>query len=58
LELLARHAAVLFVQDVIAVGTSSSVNPSEVEGSRDISLRLLRGFPRLRFAPLGMTERQ
>jgi hypothetical protein len=29
---------------------------SEVEGSRSTTVRLLRGIPRLRFAPLGITE--
>jgi len=35
-----------------------SVIPSEVEGSRSITNRLLSGIPRLRFAPRGMTESQ
>jgi len=30
--------------------------PSEVEGLRTVTVRLLRGIPRLRFAPLGMTR--
>ena len=32
------------------------VIPSEVEGFRSVTARLLRGIPRLRFAPLGMTQ--
>jgi len=32
------------------------VIPSEVEGSRSVRVRLLRGIPRLRFARLGMTQ--
>ena len=34
-----------------------SVIPSEVEGSRDVTLKYDNGIPQLRFAPLGMTIR-
>ena len=51
LELLAGHVAELFV----GVMTVSLRHP-EVEGFRSVTVRLLRGIPRLRFAPLGMTE--
>ena len=32
------------------------VTPSEVKSSSSVVVRLLRGIPRLRFAPLGMTQ--
>ena len=35
---------------------SPFVIPSEVEGFRSVTVRLLRGIPRLRFAPLGMRQ--
>ena len=35
-----------------------TVIPSEVEGSRCKTIGLHRGIPRLRFAPLGMTNCQ
>jgi hypothetical protein len=55
LELLARHAAVFPVEVVMR---HYSVIPSEVEGSHGVTCGLLQGIPRLRFAPLGMTEQQ
>jgi hypothetical protein len=54
LELLARYAAVLFVEVVML----SFRRPGEVGRFRQRYRRLLHGIPRLRFAPLGMTERQ
>jgi hypothetical protein len=38
------------------IPTARLVIPSEVEGFRSVTVRLLRGIPRLRFAPLGMTQ--
>jgi hypothetical protein len=52
LELLAGHAAVLFV-DIMTVRPR---HPERSRGARSTTIRLLRGIPRLRFAPLGMTE--
>ena len=54
LELLARHVAVLSVKVVIAARLSSRAKSKDPA----VLLRLLRGIPRLRFAPLGMTGRQ